>query len=715
MPLLIPIPPIQELSPEELEPLKDTLLAHLRSQNATTHEIVDKNLHVTRGERVPAYLFTLHSLLETRDAVPTTVVKPYSPEAAKNISPVSGPSPDEPSSAPDIWTFPSEERPDFTPHTDTYFLPSSLQVEDCRECYQKGELGCKACMGKGVESCPTCLGAGRQSCVFCKGSEKVNCLRCGGEGRLASGEVGGRSASCDACAGSGKFPCTHCKEGKVSCPQCRGGAKVPCQKCKGKGKLTCAACGGQKKILSGKAFQATFKPFQVRSSALAEVCPKPVLEMALEKTSEVGALTLLAGESLDDQVKGAVVPEPVRNALTELVERENAHLSSGTRAVKRRLDLAEGAVVRISGYCAGQEFSFWMSPETHRIVAEKDPMAAFGSTAASSAEEAREAGDWKKALALARESISYSPTNAAARGILGAWRRKVMGETIFAGVLAGAIAALGQMLWIGFFDKGLHKAGVMVHAGGGSMVLGPLAALALLPVLFQISQFLFRGILLAVGLGVVLILSAVVPRWSAESHPVRKADQAALNAELKEHFKYGMTQVYFDQDLRFLQALANKYKETQVDLKEVNESLAFQLELRAKLGRHQEEFERKVSEILDSNESVARKRMQLTKLASRYRLMGVDLNPSEAALQRLRSDETQKGTKRPVRVSHIRITSEKPVKPTKGTTPRGAKPKARAKGGSPQKTSSPPRPRLTINPDEKKTVPKSETKPRWWE
>jgi hypothetical protein len=719
--LLIPIPPVQELSPDELEPLKDALLAHLRSLNAATRDQVDKNIHVTRGERVPAYFFTLHSLMETRDLMPSTVVKPYTADAAKHLPSVSGPpasARDVPSGALDIWSFPSEDRADFTPHADTYFLPGTLQVEDCRDCFQKGETGCKTCMGKGAEACPTCLGAGRQSCVFCKGSEKVNCLRCGGEGRLASGEVGGRSAQCDACSGSGKFPCTHCKQGKVSCPQCRGGAKVSCQKCKGNGKIPCAACGGQKKIVTGKAFQASFKPFQARSAALSEGGPQEALDMAFEKAVAVGALTLSADESLETQVKGAAVPPSVRNALIEIVEREKIQGSATTRAVKRRMDLAEGVVVRISGYCAGEEFLFWMSPETKRVVAEKDPLASFGSNAASMADDARNAGDWKKALSLARESLSYSPNHAAAREILRSWRRKVGGEALLAGVLGGATAAVAQAVWIGHFEKGLHKMGAIVHAGGVSLVSGPLTALALLPVLLRVTKFSLRGALLATGLAGVLIFTAAVPRWSSHSNPVQRADQAALDAELNEHFKYGMTQVYFDQDLRFLQALANKYKDTQVDLKKVNESLAFQLELRAKLARHQEEFENKISEILASDGSAGRKRAQLTKLVNRYRLMGADLKPSEAALASLQRDSKQAVSRRPPHVSRISITSAQSSKPSRATPPRLKKSSAPSPAvGSKSKkerSAAPPPPPLKKQ-EKKKSGKKTAPPPRWWE
>ena len=122
---------------------------------------MDRNLHVTRGERVPAYAFTLQSLIETRDSVPSKTVKPYSAEAEKDLPPSGEPPPDPQKT--DIWTFPSEEREDFSSHVGTYFIPGTTRVDDCRECFQKGELGCKACLGKGMESCSACLGAGRQS------------------------------------------------------------------------------------------------------------------------------------------------------------------------------------------------------------------------------------------------------------------------------------------------------------------------------------------------------------------------------------------------------------------------------------------------------------------------------------------------------------------------------------------------------------------------
>ena len=649
---------------------------------------VDRNFHVTRGERIPAYSFTLQSLLETREATPVPHSKPYSAEAAQKLSAAEGPPSPAAPGVMDVWAYPSEDRAEFVSHVDTYFLPGSLHAEDCKECFQKGELGCKGCMGKGVESCSACLGAGRQSCVFCKGSEKVNCLRCGGEGRLASGEVGGRSARCDACAGTGKFACTHCKEGKVSCPQCQGGGNAPCVKCKGQGKIVCAACGGQKKVLSGKAFQASFKPFQVRGVALAQDGPKEALEMALEKTNDVGALSLSANESLDAQVKDAVVPPAVKGALNELAAREKIQVSPLTRVVKRRLDVAEGAVVRISGYCAGQEFAFWVLPGTNRIVAEKDPLASFGSTTASSAEQARDEGDWKKAIALARESLSYAPHQAGAKDILFSWRRKVASEAVLAGLLGGALSAAVYIVWIVRFEKGLHRTGAILHAGGWQFLLGILTATALIPLLLRVSHFLLRTALLVSVLLSVFLFSGAAGFWAGEQNRVREADQLALQSELSEHFKYGFPQVYFEPDLRYLQALLSKYKDTQVNLEGLKKAVANQLDLREKLGRQQVEFEARVREIVASGDRLGRKQVLLTKLGNQYRLMGVDVSMAEEALRNLQGEENRIIARPPTApVSRMSITSSEPTRKsrTASTGKGGAAKSSHAKKGSAEK------------------------------
>jgi DnaJ-class molecular chaperone len=138
----------------------------------------------------------------------------------------------------------------------------------------------------------------------------------------------------------------------LTCPHCAGGGKSLCSKCEGKGKIVCSSCLGRKKILAGQAFHSAFKPFQAQSAGLVVTGPPEALDMAMKKTIEVGSLNLSTDESFETQVRDAVVPVSLRAALSQLGDRVKPLVSATTHAVKHRLDMAEGSVVRISGYCS---------------------------------------------------------------------------------------------------------------------------------------------------------------------------------------------------------------------------------------------------------------------------------------------------------------------------------------------------------------------------
>ncbi|TXH28749.1 MAG: hypothetical protein E6Q99_02160, partial [Elusimicrobia bacterium] len=525
MPLLIPFAAVQELTPAELEPFKDALLAHLRTRGAQVRQRVDSHLHVTRGERVPGYRLSLEVLLETRNGQLERVTKPLTPELAATIS--SGPPPASPSGAVDVWSYPSEERPDFKPHAEAYFVPGSFKSEDCRECYQRGEMGCKTCFGKGEEACPTCLGGGNQPCFYCKGLEKVHCIKCSGEGRITAGGVGGHSTRCDACNGSGRFPCTHCQGGRLTCPQCQGGGKAGCHVCAGKGTTLCSACAGHKKVAFGQAFRSDFRPVKLEGHALVLPAPKEALDMAMAKTVPVGTLNLPAGEPFEKQVAAAAFPPSVKAAFVEMSERLKSKMTPGARGVKYRLEVEEGSVVRVSGYCAGQEFSYWLQPGDPTVVAEKDPILSLGDNVAMAAEEAQRAGDWRRAIDLAKETLSYAPENTSARFIISEWRAKVLRETgITAGVAAVGMAA-ANAVWIWGMDKGLHKAGAVVQMAGMQIAAGLAVAILLVFPLMKLYKARLRWAVLLGGVLLGLGSTVAAARWVFAWNPIKAADQKA--------------------------------------------------------------------------------------------------------------------------------------------------------------------------------------------
>lgn len=657
MPLLIPFAAVQELTPTELEPFKDTLLAHLRKRGDQVRQRVDSHLHVTRGERVPGYRFVLEVLLETRTGQLERVTKPLTPELAATIP--AGPPAAPPKGSPDVWSYPSEDRPDFKPHAEAYFVPGSFQAEDCRECYQRGEMGCKTCFGKGEEACPTCLGGGTQPCFYCKGLEKVHCIKCSGEGRITAGGVGGHSTRCDACNGSGRFPCTHCQGGRLTCPQCQGGGKAVCHVCSGKGTTLCSACAGHKKVAFGQAFRSDFRPVKLEGHALVEAAPKEALDLAMAKTVPVGTLTLPAGEPFDKQVAAAAFPPSVKAAFLELSERLKSKITPGARGVKYRLDVEEGGVVRVSGYCAGQEFSYWMQPGDSTVVAEKDPILSLGDNVAMAAEEAQRAGDWRRAIDLAKETLSYAPDNTSARFIISEWRSKVVRETLVTAGGSALLMAVANAAWIWGMDKGLHKTGAILQMGGMQILAGAAVAVILLLPLMKLYRAQLRWAVLLGGVFLGLLSTVGAARWVFAWNPIRAADQKALDRELGDRFKSGAPVMFYDQDLVFLNGLRQRYENSQADLSAVRVAIEQQHALKAKRDREQADFDAKVARVLGGKAPAALRREEMEKAMEVARLGNLDLTRAEEGLVRLRDEENREGLRRNARKQKIQIISEK--------------------------------------------------------
>lgn len=688
MPLQLTTSSPQELSPEDLAPFKETLLAYLRARNAQTRQQVDSNLHITLGEKIPLYTFTLQVLLESRGPKPENVTKalrqvPEKDRPAENVLP-----PAPPKDTQDLWQFPSEPRPDFTPYENTYFVPNTLQTRECNECFQRGETGCKQCFGKGEEACQNCLGSGTQSCLYCKGLEKVTCIRCGGEGRMTAGGVQGvgRAARCDACNGTGKFPCTHCKEGKVPCPACNGGGKGPCKKCNGQGKTACPTCLGDKKIVVGLAFQADFKPFQVAVTGLAVPGPREAVELAAPTVQPVGEIAVSADEPFEKQVQNLDAGTHGRATLQQLAEKLRSRLSPNTRAVKYRLEVAEGSVIRVSGYCAGQEFSFWMAAGRPEIIAEKDPLASLSNSVAVAAEEALSAGDWKKAVDLARETLSYSPGHLTALTILSDWRRKVFRECLVGVVASAVLAAVFFSGLILHADKGLHKTGALFQVSALQFVVALVAGVVAFPFLLRLYPIKVRWPSLAGALAAAHLAYWIAAHWVLDWNPVRTADQAALNREMEAHFKFGVAKVFYEPDLLYLQGLYKTYKDSEADLSNLQSNLDKQLELKKAHEHDQKMFNAKVAEVAASGLPAVKKKERIEELKAYYKLLNIDLSAADQALEAVGEDVRRATAASNTKRSRITIISHPKRRAAVGSNLR-ARPtaKAAAKSKTPSK------------------------------
>lgn len=633
MPLQIKISSTQEMTPEAITPFKETLLSYLRARNTQIRKIVDNNLNISLGERIPVYVFTLQALLETRSSKLDDVVKPLSSVPEEDRPPETA-APTEPTGPSDVWQYKSEFRPDFASHDGTYFVPDSRRVQDCTECYQRGIMGCRQCFGKGQETCPTCLGSGSQACLYCRGLMKINCLRCAGEGRLTAAGVHGaaHATRCDACNGSGKFPCNHCAEGRVPCTTCNATGKGPCRRCEGTGKVNCTACGGDKKVISGRAFRAEFRPVQVTASGFAQPGPREAQDLAMGTLKPLGEIAVSTEESFDKQIQTLAGSGGARGTLQILSDRLKIKLTPMTRAAKYRLEVSEGAVVRLSGYCAGQEFAYWMIEGNPTIVAEKDPLASLGDTMAVSAEEAKDAGDWQRAVDLAYETLELSPDHMGAQGILSDWRKKIVSEVFGGAFLSGLLVAGGYATYILTAPKGLHRMGAIGTVSLWQFGVAFAAAMCAIVPFLRLYRSKVRwpaliGVLLSAHL-----MFGMVAGHGFDWNPVRRADQTALMRELSQRFKFGGAKVYYEPDLLMLRSIEEKYKNSLADLSVVTRAIDKQLELKAAFERDQSTFNEKIAAILKSNQLPPQKREQVEDLRAYYKLMNIDLSAADRAL-----------------------------------------------------------------------------------
>jgi hypothetical protein len=274
------------------------------------------------------------------------------------------------------------------------------------------------------------------------------------------------------------------------------------------------------------------------------------------------------------------------------------------------------------------------------VIVETDPFSALGTTAAAAAEEARVAGDWKKALELSRETLAYAPDSAGARGVRAAWLRKVIGEAFIACLSAAALAWLLQGLGVVFGEKGLHKVGAIVQAGVVNAVAGAVAALVLIPILWRVVDGKVRHVVAAsTGFGVMFATWAVL-RWGLEWNPIRAADNESLKAELATTLPYGDSGVFYDKDLRSLQALYDKYAESQADLEPLNRALQKQLALKSEFESTVRRFEEELADLVAAKMPRYEKRSKLETFKVHYSIRNVNTAAVDEAIRKLDAEAT---------------------------------------------------------------------------
>jgi hypothetical protein len=621
MDLSLPVDPVRPLTEQESAPLKDVLIQWASSARRLDAAALKENLKVRSAQRVPVCEISLSTLLETRSPA-EDADQPYDENVPASAADVPG----------GVWDFPSEVKKDFTASQGAYVIETTRRRVDCAACGAAGTARCGACAGEGKLTCANCRGRGKFSCDACNGMAKTKCLKCSGRGMKAGVTLMVSSKdACEDCQGGGQIPCTRCEHGTVKCPLCGAVGVKSCDRCAGKGSAACAACQGRGKLVKAKVFRAQFAPVHGAAAAGGLPVPKPALDKALAGKKPGGSTDLTAGLTEAD-VAASVCLEGVKGALRQLLQKVAPSLSPNTRVAYQRLSWSGAEITRLDGTFFDQEFVAWVLPEAREVHLEVDPLRNLGEASGKAAEHAHEAKDWKKALELARKTLAFDPHHAEARRILEEWKRKAWRDGLLGGVAAGAAIAVAFAVWVYQFEKGLHKSGPALQLGALAVAAGAALGALSTPALLKAAQRQVRLLtaVLPAAAGATLLLVCV--RFVFGWNPVASADQKALDAAMKERFATGVSEVYWEDDLRFLEELSGRYRGTRADLAAVDAGLEKQKNLKAARERLVAEMEAKLAAAARAETPPAEKIAQLKELRSLYVLNTMEPAPVDKAI-----------------------------------------------------------------------------------
>jgi len=675
LPFSLPLETVKTLANSESRDFKTFLLDWAQSNCQLDRQTLADNLLLQNAEKIPVYEITLVSMLETR-----------SPELEEIIRPITDSTP--PTTEPaaieriDVWEHPTETPPDLTEHKGIFPIRPTLRLFDCVICLKKGVVTCDHCQGSGQATCSNCRGRGLQPCHYCKGLAKTNCLKCNGSGLKDSASIKVKSSdACPHCQGTGHISCPQCSDGNVVCSICAGHRYLPCEQCRSKGEIVCQVCQGKGQVIKGYGFRAEFKPFQYKKIAAVTTIPQGLMDKTLVFSGTTEPHEIDPGDFNEEAVKQSGLPETVIAVLTDLLQQLKPFSSEKSRFTRRQILLRKAEVLRLAGTVLRQPFLYWVSPDSKRLIDEINPLKDMGETTAVAARQAWDAHEWSKAEELARHALTFSPDHPAALGILAGWKRKFFLQNLSAAEAAALLSAAVCVFLIGYRQPGLHKTGALITAVSSLISVGALLAVFLSLIKKNVYRVRRRWVinfsLSLAGLLLFIVAAHVGFKWNG----VRDADQAALSQEFRRQFPFGVSKVYWEPDLQFLEALNKKYKETQVDLTELGKELKVQQDLQATHLKMKKEFNAKLNTVLTDGTLRPEKIVRLQKMKAAYSIYSVDVSAAEAAIQRFEAEEATAAAVK------TRAASSISIKKVKKQNAAGKKTPKKTKSGS-KKTAS---------------------------
>ena len=623
----IPLTPVEGVTPEEIEALKPVLTAWILSRSHLPAGKV--SLTIERAEKVSAYQLFLQVLQETRLPKLESIIRPFT----EDMKPVDVPLPREKIN---VWDYPSEPPLDFQVRREVHLVSPTIQKRDCQDCFKKGQTNCRTCFGKGQSACTACLGAGSQACDLCKGVGRSPCLKCEGQGRIAAGGMTNRTlGTCEVCKGTGRLHCRYCSQGKADCSTCGTTGRQTCPSCAGHGQMPCSSCKGKKQLAVGLAYTAEFRPVQLEGAAMGLPAPPSILDLALAEKKPARAFELSPDGSLEEEVKASSLPDPVKKVLADLLEKSKPASTTSTRPAKRRLTLVEGSMVRLTGTLLDQPFTYWLQPATRAIYVEKDPLKDMGQTNSSAALEAVKTGQWKKACDSAQQTLRFDPKNVEGQGVLRQWSRRTFFESLGFSLSAGAAASLGFASYILFGERGVHKGGPISSGVLTLMVLSAALGVAVWPLAQKMFRRRLRWSVCFGGVLAVLLGFTAAAREFFQWNSLKAGDQEAVDKAMRQHFKFGVSRVYWPPDLAFLEDLNDRYKDSEADLSQVTAAIESQKSLKTQRDALADKFNGELNDVLASSLPWDVKRQKIGNLRGYYALRGVDVSAADKAVKNL--------------------------------------------------------------------------------
>jgi|GEM_PF-6782006 len=541
--------------------LKTKANAWLAEQSGNNSRLPD--IEIIEVSEYPVYNLTLKALVETRQ------VGKFSKPGAAQVKKVTDAEPQEDI---DPWSVECEVSKEFTAGKHTVDVPATITSVRCMKCEGSGEAQCPECQGQKTVYCLHCRGDGKLACEKCRKTLKVNCPSCQGRGKIYS-ETSQKYENCAQCEGVGSFPCKDCQNGFVTCSACEGKGRTTCQACKEKGSLSCTTCAGMGNIISGKSIEITTSVlganYELKNRDIPEDIVSNVLaflRFAPEKTVEIET-----GKTLSGLLSEAV------EAIPELESRLS--LSADGKVLRKALTVEKKFYYNAVYKVGGAQNSVWFILSAGKFVCEKKLLQQLYSGTVTGLNEMLKKGDYMGAIALAKSVNNIPVIKADAERIVKEAEKQLSLPYYKGGLLGFAVTLLAALPLAFYLWRHSFHLWLMVLITAICALVSATVAVLLFNFL-KPRQFdtIKKRLVGTTGLAVLPVVVVFSIGILLRLDPAKYFDASRMRDEYSAYFPFGRRTLVNKEDIKFLQALTEKYSRTGIDLSSAYKELKWMVD-----------------------------------------------------------------------------------------------------------------------------------------